>query len=313
MDFPRIARCPETGATLVQTGPDQLTAEDGRSYRIEDGIARLLPRAPGADETSIVDFYEGDGWEQDGIGLYADTRKFVDTRPVSLAFTRRCIRRLGAYFRRGGRYLLDAGSGALPHNELIEYGDAFDKRVCVDLSFHALRAARRKLGDRGIYLQGDITNIPVADNSMDAITCNHVIYQIPPEHQRSAFLELWRVLRPGGVAVIVYWWPNAPLGWRTELLAKRICGSQPRERARETDDPHLLHAPQSRAWFESQDWPFRYQYDVFRVIDNGALRRSVSNDWRGRLFLSGLYACQAMAPRLCGKHGMIPAIVMHKD
>jgi hypothetical protein len=31
-------------------------------------------------------------------------------------------------------------------------------------------------------------------------------------------MELWRVLKPGGVGVIVYWWSEAPLAWRIEKL-----------------------------------------------------------------------------------------------
>lgn len=34
--------------------------------------------------------------------------------------------------------------------------------------------------------------------------CYHVIYQLPPELQAKAFSEIWRVLKPGGVAVVVY-------------------------------------------------------------------------------------------------------------
>ena len=99
--------------------------------------------------------------------------------------------------------MLDVGSGPIPYKELLRYSDKFEKRVCVDLSVNGLWGAKQNLGDRGIYLQGDITKLPLKTGSMDAISCNHVIYQIQPEHQIAAWLELWRVLKPGGVAVVV--------------------------------------------------------------------------------------------------------------
>ena len=109
----------------------------------------------------------------------------------------RCIRRANTHFRSGGRFLLDAGSGPIAHDEYLEFGSRFDCRICADLSAEALKVARCKLGDRGVYLQADLTNLPIQTGSIDAITCNHVIYQIPEDLQASVFDELWRVMKPG--------------------------------------------------------------------------------------------------------------------
>ncbi len=114
-------------------------------------------------------------------GVFGDTRAFVDTREVPLAFSRKCIRRLNTHFQRGGRFLLDAGSGPIAHDEYLECGTHFERRVCVDLSAEALQVARSKLGERGVYLQADLTSLPIQTGSVDAVTCNHVIYQIPAE------------------------------------------------------------------------------------------------------------------------------------
>lgn len=48
--------------------------------------------------------------------------------------------------------------------------------------------------------QVDITQIPFADNSYDAILCIHVLEHI--EDDRKAINELFRVLKPGGWALI---------------------------------------------------------------------------------------------------------------
>ena len=46
----------------------------------------------------------------------------------------------------------------------------------------------------------DITNIQYPENSLDAIICNHVLEHIPDD--RKAMEELYRVLKPGGWAIL---------------------------------------------------------------------------------------------------------------
>lgn len=175
--------------------------------------------------------------------------------------------------------------------------------------------ARSKLGERGVYLQADLTSLPIQTGAVDAITCNHVIYQIPADQQAAVFKELWRVLKPGGVAVIVYWWRDTPLQWRLERLARMFAG---RGGSNESDKPTAVgstpsHFPHSLQWFETQDWPFRYQIEPFRVIGNTFMRSYVSDGWAGKLFLEGVFALQQIAPSYCGRHGQMPAIVLRKD
>lgn len=47
----------------------------------------------------------------------------------------------------------------------------------------------------------DLTEIPFADGSFDAIICNHVLEHIPDD--KRAMSELFRVLAPGGFAVLL--------------------------------------------------------------------------------------------------------------
>lgn len=46
----------------------------------------------------------------------------------------------------------------------------------------------------------DITNITLPDNSFDVILCNHVLEHVPDD--RKAMSELYRVLKPGGWAIL---------------------------------------------------------------------------------------------------------------
>ncbi len=319
-DLTDILRCPATTRSLSWTLEGRLTAEGGPSYEYKDGIARLLPRSQAGfdiDDASqnVLDFYESDGWVEDENGKFGETKSVTDVRSVSVEFSNRCTSRIGRYFRNGGRYLLDAGSGPIPHDALLKFGDHFQQRVCLDLSVQGLKVARRKLGERGVYLQGDLTNMPLATHSMDAVTCNHVLYQMPPEVQLKALHEVWRVLKPGGVAVMLYFWPRAPLDWRLERVAKGIF----RMRVPECDSVgegagsvELPHYPMPESWFKSQNLPFDYKLDTFRAVGQHFMKRNVSDDWRGRTFLNALFTMQVLAPKFFAKHGAVPAIVIRK-
>lgn len=314
MNFPtEILRCPRSQTTLRFDGARLVSADGTSSYPVIDEIAHFLDDQSNPSQTRS--FYEGEGWKQTSDGAFGDTRAFVDTRDVPLAFSRKCIRRLGTHFQRGGQYLLDAGSGPIAHEEYLEWGARFERRVCVDLSAGALQVARSKLGERGVYLQADLTSLPIQTGSVDAVTCNHVIYQIPADQQAAVFKELWRVLKPGGVAVIVYWWRDTPLQWRLERLARMFVRPRGTE---ESGKPSTVastpsHFPHSLQWFEKQDWPFRYEIEPFRVIGNSFMRSYVNDGWAGRLFLEGIYALQQIAPSYCGRYGQMPAIVLRKD
>lgn len=315
--FVEVLRCPATGEGLAWNASGALVTASGKTYPVENGVACLLPNLDldrASDHASIREFYQNEGWREDEEGHFSDTKAFVDTRAAPFRYTQRCIARLARHFRQGGRYILDAGSGPITHDALLAYSEKFEKRVCVDLSAEALRRAREKLGERGVYLQGDLTQLPLQDQSMDAITCNHVLYQLPDDMQIKAMREFWRVLKPGGVAVVVYWWwPYAALAWRIERLAKALgWGKEQSAGARDDAAPDLFHRPHERVWFEAQDWPFPYSYDCFRVVDNPFMRRYVPDGWRGAIFLQALFLLQIIAPRFCGKHGAIPAIIIRK-
>lgn len=49
-------------------------------------------------------------------------------------------------------------------------------------------------------VKADICNLPFTKNSFDFIFCNHVLEHIPDDHK--AMQELYRILKPGGMAII---------------------------------------------------------------------------------------------------------------
>jgi SAM-dependent methyltransferase len=261
---------------------------------------------------NLLEWYGNEGWIADEKNIYADTKAFVDIRKIPWQYTSNCVKRLKKYFKDGGRYILDAGSGPIPHNELLEYSSPFSRRVCIDLAVPALCIAKSKLENKGICLQADLINIPIKTGSMDAVTCNHVIYHIPADKQATAFRELWRVLRPGGVGVVVYRWQWSLIESGLEKIGRWLTGDG---RSGEVvfPKPDLYYHAHSLRWFRSQKWPFRYRIDTFRIVGNEFMQKYVSDNWLGKGTLQIFFALQQLFPSFCGKYGAYPAIVIFKD
>jgi len=75
-----------------------------------------------------------------------------------------------------------------------------------DLSPLALAQAGRWLlseGLRAALLRLEMTELPFANESFDAALCVNVLHHDRPRQARAAVEEVWRVLRPGGLFLVV--------------------------------------------------------------------------------------------------------------
>lgn len=69
--------------------------------------------------------------------------------------------------------------------------------VGLDFSRRGLELAANTVpGPR--LVQGEMTALPVADDSVDGITAYHAVFHVPREHHPEVYVEFTRVLRPGG-------------------------------------------------------------------------------------------------------------------
>ncbi len=77
--------------------------------------------------------------------------------------------------------------------------------VALDLSEPYVRQARAALGDRPAVrpLVGNAEALPVADGSVDVLTSVYLFHELPPKVRPVVAREMGRVVRPGGIAVIV--------------------------------------------------------------------------------------------------------------
>ncbi|MEP7338090.1 MAG: class I SAM-dependent methyltransferase [Acidobacteriota bacterium] len=99
------------------------------------------------------------------------------------------------------RTILDAGCGTGGNLEwLARYGGQ-GRVVGVDFVSTAMAFCRER-GHQELA-QASATNLPFADESFDLVTSFDVLVQIPGEDSdQQAIREMWRVLRPGGIAFV---------------------------------------------------------------------------------------------------------------
>ena len=170
--------------------------------------------APGVKQ-QVREFYDQVGWQKTGGDLYQNAR-YEDLRPVSADYIHRCHLRVKRVLPPRGRFLLDAGSGPVQYAEYLTYSQDHARRVCADISIVALIEARKRLGERGLYVVADVANLPFRSDAFDGVVSLHTLHHLPLDDQFRAYGEIHRVLVPGSSAAVVNGWTDAPLMRATE-------------------------------------------------------------------------------------------------
>jgi SAM-dependent methyltransferase/uncharacterized protein YbaR (Trm112 family) len=315
-----ILRCPVTHQDLVRISDQEIASLDGSiRYPVINGIYHLLRQEALSEDrpylreekAKIKNYYDDSGWVKDEDGNYKDFVLNTDVGPWN-SYHSSCALRLRKYLPETGRFILDAGSGPIPLDEYRTYHDGFEKRICVDISSRALEGAREKLGDKGVYILGDLTNLPIKDEIMDAAVSCHVIYHIPEDEQSKAFIELSRVLRLRGRAVVVYVWPKAPLLKPLKKLFKLIPKTPlPPGDDRNADSYYYIH-PHTLEWFESQRWPFDYELIGYMIFGADFARKRIGRSWQWKLAMKVLWVTQQLMPHTTGRYGKYPMIILKR-
>lgn len=328
---------------LLEAG---LCSEDNRFvYPIRSGVWVLLPHLAIVEQDTcrkieslcpekqiVQQYYEEFGWRR-GKGERFGEVRWEDERTIVKSYISKCNRRVRRFLPRKGEFLLDAASGALPHPEYCEYSEGFDTRICVDFSWRALLEAKEKLGQKGIYLLADVTNLPLRDGSVDAAVSLHTIYHVPADQQVEAFRELFRVIKPNAKAVVVYSWGAhcALMRW-ADLVHARV-GSAVRQLGRvlrklgrfraefksasERSSEHgetrpLYYRPLERKAFTPAKLGFSMDVRAFSSIDADFTRRFVGKGWFSRGLLGALFQLENWFPRTLGRLGQYPLFVIRK-
>ena len=134
--------------------------------------------------------------------------------------------------------LLDLGAGSGHLSEAVLRGHAERRCIAVDpahapppvlanraraLAFHALR--------------GDGQYLPFATDRFDGAWIGFVLHHMPPDAQERVLNEAARVIRPGGLLVLLEDTPSNAAEYRTTLAADRRLNMEPRSA------PHHYRSP----------------------------------------------------------------------
>lgn len=99
--------------------------------------------------------------------------------------------------------ILDLGCGSGRHCKMIIQNN--NKVIGIDISKKQLKIAKGK-NKNGIFIKGDVVNIPVKDDVFDAILFIATLHHLNTEKERIESLnELKRVLKNKGNALISVW------------------------------------------------------------------------------------------------------------
>ena len=283
-------------------------------------------------------FYDQVGWKMVDESLYQNAQ-YEDLRPVSRDYIHRCHMRVKKHLAPEGRYLLDAGSGPVQYPEYLSYSEDYHARVCMDISIVALQEARKRLGDHGRYVVADIAHLPFKPDVFDGIVSLHTVHHVPMEDKLPAYDELYRTLSPGRSMVVVNGWTKAPL---MTHLSRFMVGMQKlhdwwskKGKNEEQQDQTDIKLSQMKVQVSDQDKPkspagtyvqkltaawltqalegrMDYEILVWRSVSVRFLRTVIYPEWGGRFWLKVLYLLEEIFPRLLGRIGQYPLVVVNK-
>jgi SAM-dependent methyltransferase len=281
----------------------------------------------------VQEFYNSVGWKQIGEGLYQNAR-YEDLRPVSREYIHRCHLRVARFLPTSGMYLLDAGSGPIQYPEYLEYSKGFRYRVCLDISMLALKEARERLGERGMYVVADVARLPFRRDAFEGIVSLHTIHHLPADEHKDAILGLFQVLKQGGQAVIVYTWGEySPLMRVLEFpmdrtlrfiqwLSRKLTShdkSVYSDGDNKTEVTELVRTPGTFTFKHDYAWVIHnlkelpgLEVRVWRTVSTKFLRAFVHRKALGNLWLRLLFWLEERAPRFFGRIGQYPMILFQK-
>jgi demethylmenaquinone methyltransferase/2-methoxy-6-polyprenyl-1,4-benzoquinol methylase len=157
----------------------------------------------GASPRGAANEQEAAAWVRDMFGRVApryDLLNHLLSFNIDKHWRNRTVRRLQSVLDRPEAKVLDlcCGTGDL----MIALRAKAKARVLgSDFCHPMLVEAKKKTGDRSPFFEADALRLPVADESLDAITVAFGFRNLA--NYEAGLLELKRVLKPGGVAAVL--------------------------------------------------------------------------------------------------------------
>jgi len=266
----------------------------------------------------VREFYDQIGWTHVGDGLYQNAR-YEDLRPVSREYIQKCHMRVKRHLAPKGEILLDAGSGPVQWPEYLTYSENYGYRLCADISITALKEARTKLGEKGLFVVADIANLPFKPDAFDGVVSMHTIHHLPLREHKRAYLELHRVLKAGRSAVVVNGWHNPLLMRLAEPfigLARLLSGRSAKKKKDWTsgvDQAGTFVEKMTPRWLKNElNGVLKFQIFPWRSLSPRFMRWFVRPQFGGKLYLRFVYWLEERFPSFFGENGQYPLIVIRK-
>jgi len=275
------------------------------------------------DKQRVFDYYNEVEYKvKDSLKVYEDSPKWVDFREVSSKYIKNSFTKASQYYPNRGEYLLDIASGPIGLPEYMLLSEGYEYRICVDISINALIQAKANLdnaGKKGIFICADITNIPLQDNVVDNVLCQHTLYHIPKNEQKTAVQEMYRVAKPESKIVIIYcwfyhsWFMNLSLNLiQVYRIARHIAGKIYVKLF--NSKPRLYFYAHSPRWF-LKTFAFSKNIDFYcwRSTNKYFLNLYIHQWFFGKKILDRLSQFEEKHSKFMGKFGEYPAIVITKQ
>jgi ubiquinone/menaquinone biosynthesis C-methylase UbiE len=218
-----------------------------------------------------------------------------------------------------GEVLLDAGSGPVQWPEYLTYSDGYRYRLCADISLTALKEARIRLGDKGLFVVADIASLPFMSDVFDGAVSMHTIHHLPLREHKRAYLELHRVLKSGRSAVAINGWHNPLLMRMAEpfiALGRRLTGRSVKKKKNwinEEDQAGTFVEKMTPRWLKNElRGVLKFEILPWRSLSPRFMRWFVRPQFGGKAYLRLVYWLEERFPAFFGENGQYPLIVIKK-
>jgi ubiquinone/menaquinone biosynthesis C-methylase UbiE len=273
-----------------------------------------------ADNTKqqVREFYDQVGWIKVGDGFYQNAR-YEDLRPISREYIHKCHMRVNRHLAQQGDILLDAGSGPVQWPEYLTYSENYRYRLCADISITALKEARTRLGDKGLFVVADIANLPFKPEVCDGVVSMHAIHHLPLTEHKRAYMELTRVLKSGKTGAVINGWHNPFLMRLAEpfiALGRLITGRSAKKKkdwATEKDQSGTFVEKMTPRWLKNElKDVVKFEIYPWRSLSPRFMRWFVRPQLGGKAFLHLVFWLEETFPHFFGENGQYPLIVLKK-
>jgi ubiquinone/menaquinone biosynthesis C-methylase UbiE len=169
---------------------------------------------PGQQGDGLPDYYrqnfhhQSDGWLSEHSAAIYDTQVEVLFTGAADAMRRRALKPIAEWLKgKNQREVrgLDVGCGTGRLLAFLHEAWPGMRLTGIDLSPPYLAEARRLIGTtaRVKLIEGAAEKLPFDDASLDLVASSFLMHELPPEIRDAALRETARVLKPGGLCVIV--------------------------------------------------------------------------------------------------------------